>query len=65
VRQLEVRDRFCDTEINHDRQGRSFHSCCHEYVGWFDVPMDDSFLMRVLNGLAYLGEKFQPVLGCQ
>ena len=27
-----------------------------EDVGRFDIPMDDAFLVRVLDGLAYLGE---------
>src|SRR5207249_5821294 len=27
-----------------------------EYVGRFDIPMDEAFLVRVLDGLAYLGE---------
>ena len=34
----------------------------HQHVAWFDVPVDDSLLMRMLDGLAHWNKQFQSLL---
>ena len=61
VRQATFR-RLGDAEINHLRHRHSVVQR-HEDVRRFDVAMDDSLLVRVLDGLADLDEQIEPFLG--
>src|SRR4030095_1596768 len=46
---------FRHSEIDNLRQRLAVQKC-HKHVRWFDISMNDSFLMRVLDRAAYLQE---------
>jgi hypothetical protein len=64
VRKALVCCRLGNAEINYLRHRYSV-MVGHKNVGRFDVPMDDAFLMRVLNGLAHVDEKLLSLLGVE
>src|SRR5262249_38505293 len=49
-------DRLRDSEVDHLRLRLAIHQC-HEQVRWLDVPVDDSLLVGVLDGVTDLGKQ--------
>ena len=56
--------RFGDAEVDDLRHGRAIMQRDHD-IGWFQVAMNDSLLMRVLHGLANMDEQLQPLANAQ
>nr|WP_235908641.1 hypothetical protein [Roseiconus nitratireducens] len=53
---------FRDAEVN-DFDTRFAVFASHQQVRWFDVAMNDSLLMRVMNGAANLDEQLETFFG--
>src|SRR5580704_14333745 len=51
---------FATPKIDNSRH-RYAVDLTHQDVGRFQIAMQDGFLMRVLNSLAYTDEQFQPL----
>jgi hypothetical protein len=62
VGQLLVGRCFGNSKIDHHGQRRAFQRLRHEDIGRLYVAMNDSLLVRVLNGLANVNEKIQSIL---
>ncbi len=52
--------RLCQSKVDHSWHGMAvdFH---HQNIGWFEVTMDDGFLMRVLYAFARTNEELKPL----
>ena len=57
VRQLLI-ERFGHTKVNHFRD-RSVVVQRHHNVGWFDVSVNDTFLMSVMDGGTHIDHQIQ------
>ena len=57
-------DGLGDAKINYFRRGHPIHFG-HQHVGRFDIPVDDAFVMGVLDGAADLNKEPQPLGGGQ
>ena len=55
-------ERLGDAEVDHHRRWFAVHQR-HEDIRGFDIAMDDTFVVRVLDGLAHHLEELQPFLG--
>ena len=53
-------DGFGYAEINHLGHGHAVMQC-HQDIGRFDISMNDSLLMRVLDGMADIDEEVEPL----
>ena len=51
--------RFRDAEVDDLHDGTAV-PIMNENVGGFQIPVQDAFLMRVLNGVAHLKEQLEP-----
>jgi hypothetical protein len=56
--------RLGNSKINHFGYGLVIVQS-HQDIGWFEIAMDHSFLMGMLDGLANRDGEFQPLMCCQ
>ena len=55
--------RLRDPEINHDGLEHALRTRRHQYIGGFDVAVNHSLLMGMLDRVTNLHKESQPLLG--